>query len=285
MNDLIEKNAAYVIFETDYGIINTYESREIRVLSLDGITTVPTSIETSSNPYTPGGIITGTHQESRIIAIQLTAPNIYRAQMIKLFHTGRSGKLTVNWGGNMRYIEYVVQDAEIIQETIAKRLIINITLLCPDVYFNDMNDFGENIAAKVPLIIFPNLWYIDDGLMTDYKQFESAVALENNGDVPIGIKFNIKAMKGDVLNPIIYLSESVYFRVFVQMRTGDELEISTVRRGKYVKLNGNNVLNRIDMTSTFFEIAPGVHKVYYGAKDGMENMEIYLYRRPQYLGV
>lgn len=135
------------------------------------------------------------------------------------------------------------------------------------------------------MIIFPNLWYIDDGFVTDYKRFESAVALENSGDVPIGLKLVITATKGSVLNPVIYLSESVYFRVYIPMKANDVLEISTVRREKYVRLNGENILNKTDMGSTFFEIAPGIHKVYYGSQDGMENMDIYLYRRPQYLGV
>lgn len=111
MNSIAEKDLAYVIFETDCGTVNTMENRDIRVLSIEGISTVSTSIETSSNPYTPGEIVVGSHQNSRIISLEMTAPNTYRAQMIRQFATGRTGRLTVNWGGCMRYIHYIVHDA------------------------------------------------------------------------------------------------------------------------------------------------------------------------------
>jgi len=284
VNETANKTA-YVIFETAHGVINTHDSRDIRVLSLDGIGTTTASMETSSNPYEPGDVILGTRQNSRIIGIQMTALSAYRSRLIRMFTPGQEGRLTVNWGGNMRYIDYAVQDSEVIQETIARQLTVNLTLLCPDVFFNDMNDFGENIAAEVPMIMFPNLWYIGDSVVTDFKRFESAVALENTGDVPIGLRFTIRAARGSVLNPVVYLSETVYFRVYIQMSANDALEISTVRRDKYVRLNGKSILNRTDMTSTFFAIEPGTHKLYYGAEDGMENLEIYLYRRPQYWGV
>ena len=223
--------------------------------------------------------------DARIISVEMHAPNHYRGQMIKMFGAGRPGRLTVNWGGTMRYIDYMVTDAQMVQETVAQNLKVFLTLRCPDVFFNDMSDFGENIAATMPLIIFPNLWYVDTGLVSDYKLFDSTVVLQNSGDAPIGLKLKITALKGNVLNPVIYLTERVYFRVYVQMLGNDVLEISTVRREKYVRLNGENILNKTDMSSTFFEIEPGVHKIYYNADDGMENMNVYLHRRPQYLGV
>ena len=279
------ENVAYCVFETEHGVLNTRDNRDVRILSIDGLGTAAVDIETMHSPYAPGAMVIGKRQDVRVITMQLQAPKGYRPQMIKLFAPGREGKLTVNWGGRTRYIGYVVQDAEVMQESVTRRLTVDATLLCPDVYFNDMHDFGENIAAVVPLIAFPNLWYVDTGMVADYRRFESAVALQNDGDVPIGLKFNVRAAKGRVLNPVIYLSENVYFRVYVDMQPNDLLEISTVRRGKYVRLNGGNALNRTDMTSTFFEIEPGAHKVYYDAEDGMENMAIFLHRRPQYLGV
>ena len=285
MRQTDESGFAYCIFETAHGVLNTFDNREVRVLLLENIGTTPTTLGTSYSPYVPGAVITGKHQEARLINLQIHAPNSYRPQMIRVFATGGEGRLIVNWGGQKRFIDYVVQESEIVQETIAKRLLINITLFCPDVYWNDMDDFGQNIAATVPLINFPNLWFTDSGLMSCHKMFESSVALENKGDVPIGIKFVIRASKGPVLNPVIFLSEDVFFRVYVRLEINDELEISTVRREKFVRLNGKNILNRVDMTSTFFEIAPGERKLYYDAADGLENMNIFLHRRPQYVGV
>ena len=280
-----ENKTAYVILESKHGTINTLFNRRIRVLNLAGIATSTTSFQTSANPYTPGEAVVGLHDDARIVSLALSAPKMYRAQMIRMFAAGQEGRMTVNWGGVMRFIEYVVQSSDILQNTVTRELQVLLTLRCPDVFFNDMNDFGENIAGVVPMIIFPNLWYIGDDFVTDYRLFESAAALENRGDVPIGIKLRVTAANGTILNPVIYLSDSVYFRVFQRMNTNDVLEISTVRREKYVRLNGENILNRTDMSSTFFEIEPGVHKIYYDAEDGMENMNVFLYRRPQYLGV
>ena len=56
MNEIASKTA-YVIFETAQGVINTQDSRDIRVLSLDGISTTTASMETTTNPYEPGDVI------------------------------------------------------------------------------------------------------------------------------------------------------------------------------------------------------------------------------------
>jgi len=285
MSFVTDKDNAFVVFDTAHGTIDTNENRELRVLEIGGLSQPPASFQTVENPYIPGEVMISSHYSARIITVEITAPREYRGQLIKQFASGEKGRMTVVWGENMRYIDYVVQDAEVAQATIARDIRLFLKLRCPDVFFNDMHDFGENIAAIVPLIIFPNLWYIGDNLMSDFKRHESAVALENAGDVPIGLKFSVRAATHAVLNPVIYLSEDVFFRVNVRMQPNDVLDISTVRREKQVLLNGVNILNQTDMRSTFFEIAPGRHTIYYGAEDGAENIEVFLYRRPQYWGV
>lgn len=276
---------AYVIFESEHGTINTKENRDVRVLGLEGTDTPPTSFQVSSSPNIPGEVVVNSQCDARHIDIEMTAPQEMRERMIRMFGTGRKGRLVVNWGPNTRFIDYVVRSSSVVQETVTRNLKIFLTLCCPDVYFNGMSDFGENIAARAPLIAFPNLWYLGDDLVTDYNLFDSGVALENVGDVPIGVRFTIKATHGAVLNPTVYTSDDVFVKVFVHMQQNDVLDISTIRRDKHVRLNGESILNHTDVSSTFFEVEPGSHTLFYKAEDGMENMDVFLFRRPQYLGV
>ena len=224
------------------------------MLGLEGTDTPPTSFQVSASPNIPGEVIINSQCDARHINIEMTAPKEQREELIRVFGTGREGRLVVNWGPNTRFIDYVVRSSSVVQETVARNLRVFLTLRCPDVYFNGMSDFGENIAARAPLIVFPNLWFIGDDLVTDYNLFDSGVALENVGDVPIGVRFTIKAAHGPVLNPVVYTSEDVFVKVYVHLRQNDVLDISTIRRDKHVRLNGDSILNKTDVSSTFFEI-------------------------------
>lgn len=46
-----------------------------------------------------------------------------------------------------------------------------------------------------------------------------------------------------------------------------------------------NVFNYIDLDSTFLQLAPGDNLLRYDAESGIENLDVAIYYRPQYVGV
>ena len=74
-------------------------------------------------------------------------------------------------------------------------------------------------------------------------------------------------------------------RLLGQYAPGDVIEISTEPRAKSVRLNGENIMHRLDRSSSFFGLAVGGNTVRYTADDGYSNMAMYIFFTPLYLGV
>lgn len=71
--------------------------------------------------------------------------------------------------------------------------------------------------------------------------------------------------------------------------TGDEIIISTIQGDKYVKLlragRYTNILNCMDRTSDWFQLAKGENRFAYLAEDGLENLQFRMENRTLYEGI
>ena len=273
----------YIKFEHDKKIVLINKGSDFRCLDINGIASVDVTFQPLTNPYVAGSVLVNEHDDLRIISIDLDCGHEYRDYVTNFFAAGNPGRLTMKWGNNERYIDYKIADMDIDQNCVCRRLKVLLTLHCPDPYWNDMDDFGENLADTNRLLATPFVWLTDENYVVSYSKYSTQVALSNNGNVPIGVKLRIYAT-GTVLNPRINIGDE-FIKVRAELNRNDILEISTVRRQKYVRLNGENILHRVDEESSFIELPVGTHTITWGADDGVQHMQIYVSRRWQYKGI
>lgn len=258
-----------------------------KILAVDGISNIETDFQALNSPYIAGETIINQTDNARRINVKLSVSCQYRKELIDFFKVGTRGRLTVKWTDSPRYVDYIVYPYKTEQSTVSDKVVLNLVLHCPNVYFNDLDDFGENLADKVKLYATPFVWLVGNGLVYDYAKYNREFAVTNTGDVPVGVYVRIKT-KEYTLNPQIQLSDSIYVKVLVEMVAGDELEISTVineTQDVFVRFNGENILNRTDQLSTFFQLEVGTQSISYKAEDGGENMQVFLSRRFLYHNV
>lgn len=272
----------YLLFDNFVTTIKCEKGSQFKVTSIENISSVNTSFQVMNSPFIAGETIISKHDNARKIPIKISTACVYREFLIDFFRVGERGRLTILWTANeARYIDYIVESLVIDQPSVCRYLQITLTLNCPDVYFASLDDFGQNLADTVKLYATPFVWLMNKALVTDYAKFSREFAVSNLGDVPIGVYFKIKAT-GKIKNPQVIIDTNLFIRILIDMNVNDTLEISTITNESndvFVKLNGENVLNKTDQNSTFFQLDRGKHIVSYKADDGGEHMQVFLSRR------
>lgn len=225
-----------------------------------------------------------------------------RQRLIKFFNPKYDdGDLYVNNMGVERHIHYEIEGFTFVkQENLDAKLRFVVDLICPVPYMLDIDDFGKDIAEIAPQFTFP--WIVTaqkmpgvqqpykglvlGGKIMGYKAVKTKTGIPNKGDVPTGVVAVFNAKKGPVVNPkLINEDTGKYVRVKVSMSRGDVLIIDTDERTRKIELNGENTYHKIDRKSDMFSLAVGDTVISYDSDDGYDNLEVYMYYTPKYLGV
>ena len=266
-----------------------------RILSVSGTDNGSFDFSTAENAGIDGVILTGRKIPPR--QIEITGDLDYRQgdrlreQLIRFFSPALSGKAVANRNGLQRKIGYEAQSLLFDQGTLYSPQTYTLRLYCPSPCWEDMSDYGKNLAAAVPLIGFPLILPAGAeahgrGSRRFLTGYTTTNRKENNGEAPAGIRAVVSATRGQVVNPSVTLMDTgERIKVNLTMAKGDRLEISTVARKKTVTWNGENVFHMTDRSSVFFSIPIGGGTVEYNAEDGYTNLDLRLYYTPLYLGL
>lgn len=269
-----------------------------RTTVIDGTENGSYSIGTTQNAMLDGAIVTSVKIPPRQIEVQGVLDyedrEKLREKMIHFFSPALSGSVVADRNGTKRKIGYRVSSLVFYQPHLYAPMEYTLRLLCPSYYWESISDYGQNLAAAVPLIGFPLV--IPAGtepkgrgsrkFVTGYSNTNRRAFLGNTGDVSVGFRAVLTAVRGQVVNPTIRIpgtGESITARLV--MEKGSVLEISTIERKKTVTLDGINVFHTVARDSIFFPVPIGGATVEYDADDGYTNLDLRLYYTPRYLGL
>ncbi len=281
-------NRLEMTFSSQNKLIQMNKSSEFKILEVEGLEASAYSInKTDSNQ--DGAIITYRKIEPREIVIkgdiQKNAnENNNRNKIINFFNPKFDGILKVFRNGTERKISYVVSSFKFINKKMSEFTQFQIILECVNPYFESVDDFGNNVASISKQFAFPLVIPSGIGKMMGYKTFNENVVLVNDGDCETGAEIHIKAKGGKVVNPKISLNDT-FIALNLEMVDGDTLIINTNQRKKSITLNGENVVQKIDRKSTFFNLNVGTNVLKYESDEGYSYMEVYVYFYKKYLGV
>lgn len=272
------------MFYKDYELNfnNEVSIRANDILSIKGLADISASYKTLDNAVGDGEIIVGRTVNSRSPKIKFRVSSILSDTMVRYFRPHSNHVLYID----TRKINCNIKSAELTwDDGYANDPAVELTLFCPDPYFYDISDFGQNIAGIQPMFGFPWTATIDDGITFGYRIFSDSTIFRNAGDKPVGFKAVLTAARGTATNvKFENLITGEYLRVVVSLDQGDYVEISTVQSTgeQYIRKNGVDIFADIDRLSDFFLLARGDNFLKYSADTGVTNLDVVLYYTPVY---
>jgi hypothetical protein len=265
------------------------DDTKYRLISVEGLEAGDITLNMKANAQYDGSQVIGYRVEPRVITIEADYPaedstEDVRHMLEDFFVVQHPGNLTVNYMGTIRHIEYRVTSFKDKRQTLYEPLTFLVELTCPNPYFIG-DEFSDNIAGKVPMLLTPFSIFKGANLTLAYRKYNNELTVINPGAVSTGLEIEFIATN-TVKNPRIdNLTTGEFLRVIVNMKAGDHLIVTTEHGNKRIELNGVNISQKKDRTSTFFQILEGENTLSYTADDGYTNLEVYPRWSAKYLGV
>ena len=209
--------------------------------------------------------------------------------MIRFFNPFLPGTLTVKYGNIERLIEYKVDKFSSKIINVNDLLNVTVDLICPNPYWTEPGGIVNDIAYWQGTFEFP--LEIDTVNKIEFgRRNDSLIAnIENTGDVECGFIIEFKA-QGAVKNPsLLNVMTREFIKINRTMKAGEVITVDTRFNKKKVisKFEGDetNILNFIDLNSTFIQLYKGDNYFKYEAEENISNLEIRIVHNNWYLGV
>lgn len=253
--------------------------------SIDGIDPPDAVINTTKNANADGSVFNSSYVSNRqiIITLAINGPaEDNRIQLYRYFKNKYPVRLYYKNGSRDVYIDGYVKQTQI--EFFQRKQIAQITIICPQPYFNGVEDSITDFSTVESLFEFPFSVeeHVEEG--DDYDgtiEFSRILINEetnviNAGDIDTGALIELRAV-GAVVNPVIYnVDTGEFFKITVTMAAGDVIRINTVRKEKsvYIISQGvkTNLIGNLVYGSTWLQFVPGDNTILIDADTTPENM-------------
>lgn len=258
------------------------------ILSFSGFGNIENEITTEKYASGDGVEVTGEYIPQRALDIKADVKDTKnnaeeRTYALSFFNPKHKFTVYPTQNGVTRWIAARLQKSKCDPPTLGECATLELAMICPDPYWNDIDSYGQDIAAKAGGMVFPYRCPVGGGFNTGYFLHSKTTQIINNGHVNTDLIIDITAA-GEVVNPKI-IKDDAYVRMKMTLTDGDVLRIDLQRNR--ITLNGENCIGRVDRTSSFqdMKIEPGTSVISFDADSGDANMSIVLYYTPRYLGV
>ncbi|WP_346917346.1 hypothetical protein [Clostridium sp.] len=270
-------------------ILEIGKDKLCKLINIEGISSSEYSVDIVNNAQFDGGTVKSKRVESRLITITAEYPSTEdtetrRQSLIRFFNPYLTGKLYVNYSGVKRVINYEVAGFKDSRENLYDPLKFIINLICPNPFFKDEREFSKNMAGKINSITVP-FTIPARGMIMSAKVLRQEATIINNGDKDTGLIISFMA-KGEVSNPKIEnLTTGKFLMIVVDLMTGDILTINTNKGTKRIELNGKNISQKMDRSSSFIDMQVGENILKYSADKGYTNLNVYPKWTAEFFGV
>lgn len=163
-----------------------------------------------------------------------------------------------------------------------------ISILCPDPYFQSVSGVSVEVGKLLPLFEFP--FAIEkEGVELSQLYSDAVGAVLNEGDAESGMAMELFA-SGKVVNPRIYNTQTRQnIGLAMEMLQGDVVTINThVGEKSVTLLRGgvkSNIINRLMGRPDWLRLETGNNTFTYKCQAGDENLHVTFRFRPRYMGV
>ena len=281
-----------LIYISDGGERITLRQRKPFFLqNIDGTGAVKHIISTFKAPNQDGGVfVSGSLDmrnitiEGRILSASIEKAYELRKSLLNVFNPKHKGRLIFK----DLSIPCIVEEAPVFKADSHRTPAFFISLLCTSPYFETVDEIIKLIAGWHPNFEFELEIPIEEGIEMGYREESLIIPVENVGSVPCGATFEFIA-QGIVEDPfLIDVVTGKFIKLNRIMQPGEIVTVSTHFANKKVTSSidgGTNAFASLDEHSDFLQLDVGTNLLRYDAKVNLNNLEVNVYYRPQYLGV
>ena len=277
--------------ENQYGqVLELTHNDAYAVKSILGLDPPDGIINTVRNAGQDGSVFNSAYMDERVITITLAInypAEINRINLYKYFKIKYPVKIRYKNGSRNVWIIGYTQSVQIAY--FDKKETAQITVRCPDPYFNDDKTTMQEMSNVLALFEFPFDIEETDPVEMSRIELGREQIVSNGSDVPIGMKIRIYA-SGNVVNPQIYnVRTGEFLKILDTMITGDVIEISTMKGSKsairYREGVKTSMIGYFAEGSVWLQLLPGENVMSMYAEVGAENLYIDITSTDQYEGV
>lgn len=213
-----------------------------------------------------------------------------RQNILKTFNPKLGeGELFYSYNGIERKIK-CVSDGTPTMQLIGDRVYCHgiIRLIAFDPFFTDVKTSKKVITNWKKTFHFPVL-FPKEGITYGVKEPSLIVNIENKGDVECGMIIEFHS-KGTVVNPSLFNVDTREFIKLNYTMSSDEIIRVNTNYGQkkitsILNQSEKNIMNAIDLESTFLQLNLGDNLLRYDADEFLNNLEVNIYFNTKYLGV
>ena len=274
------------------GVFGEEEFSPFLLEDASGIYEQSAQVNITENTLTDGATYQSSVLQSRNIVLSLRDLNDHLANrqfLLSLFPPKSKGTLIFRDGDEERQTDYYVE--KLTSDGIYSARRYQISLICPDPYFYDLEDYSVTLAAFVPNFTFTHE-FLSVKEELGYRQINRLQDIKDEiGSDNIGITITIEA-SGAVQNPEVTRIES---NEHIQIGTDsmplnmvarDKIIITTADNNKKIFLERNgtrtNISQYLAEDSTFIQLHRGDNTIGYSAASGIDSMVITITYRIRY---
>lgn len=207
-----------------------------------------------------------------------------RRKIISMLDPAKDLELYIDLGGTRRRIAVIPCDEPIFSRpTFADLTEVTLYFIAPSVFFTGSDASSVKYHDRAGLLTFPMSFFPSSGLTPGFYRIYDSAAVFNPGDGECGAVITIRAVGGDVINPIVSLGSS-FIRCPMTLHDGDSLVIDTRGGKKNITLNGERCFI-FDKKSSFFSLPVGETEVSVSCDGDDRHLEAILEFSPIYYGV
>lgn len=259
-------------------ILKLTDNKNYIVYKIEGLTPPQATINTSVNTTTDGSTINSTRLENRNIVIYMTIEGNIEANRINLykyFPTKKTITLYFNNGTRKVYINGTVELIEC--DLFANKQVAQISIICPNPYFKDIEELTTCFSDVSPLFEFP-FSIPSAGVEISTVTPNIRKSIINAGDAESGVIIKLFAT-GTVVNPTIYdVLKQASIGLNITMQQSDTIIINTNigEKGIYLIRSGQttNILGLMKRNSQWFTLDSGDNVFTYDCESGASNLQI-----------
>lgn len=211
-----------------------------------------------------------------------------RIRLLETLNPKALGALVLRRGDFVRQIRVAVEVAPAFPQT--NGVYFTIVLLAPSPLWEAPGEEAVMIAGVRPEYLWP-VSIPAGGVLFGNRDTQGAVTVHNPGDVEAGFRLVLRALRPVSTPTVTHVTGGRYIRVAQALAAGEGLEICTARGEVHVwRLGADGAAE-----SVFDRVDPGSHltmRLWRGdnvftvdAASGKDELDAWVYFRPQYVGV
>lgn len=244
----------------------THNTGKYAVVGIDGLTRPPTNINTAIAGGIDGSFFNSARVEQRNLVISIILRGDIEANRQALYTIfPLKSKCTIYFSNKNRdvKIEGFVETLEADLFTMQER--VQVSIICPRPYWQDMNEIIDSISTTVNLFQFP--FSISEPIPFAEVYNEPHAFLNNLGDSETGFTIVTTLEKNLSTLTFTNLTTGEFFKVDYTMLEGDTFILSTIQGGLNVRIEREgssiNLLNYIGAGSSWIKLVTGLNDITY----------------------